>query len=820
MPTVKDSLCLLALTLACSAKAEKFAVLRRKGGSHDINGNLLKAIGLAEEVVELEDPLNDEGYTDEYDDEDYATATYDPSGTADPSGSIDPTPPCPEQCLFGCVPDWESMEEQYWCDVDTDGDSIGDSLELRHGTDPLDLCSFKLNDVNLDSISNAWLLTDCDGDCVSNLLEIVGETDPLNSCSNHIMDMAKNNPTFFNTPSMHDYKYGDNNTFNGIQIVAVGMNDPKRLYEVDFTTYNHIGICGFTKETCNAAPFEKSGLNQGPTSDTSAYITIGDRNSLDYPGATNLRPQVQVNLQNLAFYGRQNGLENNEAPTFIKQPHAANSNDTASIHVNAHDVEIDGFGSDVAGTAFIHTAISTITMENCLVQNLRSFYHTHNSGRYNLDMLIYFPNSIRHSEFKNLGSEDMLERKAVGFTWHDISETFIEFNGVNFTDSYAARAVLKFGTAGENTFTRITNSRFERIRGFGPVIHYVSGSDFDEVRNNNFEDIMLDNIEFDENEQVYGAHSSVIRYSILARDNTKFGIYNSNFEDITAFDTVFIQDFSTKADQIVEIITDSATTYYNCLNTFSVFRTFGSPLAKKIQLEVNSGFRMNQATNIVTVAGILNTTMPRHLRIQENKVCVTTAEVGSIDTYVHGGEIVHNVWLDREDEFCSHFNGNLLRAGSSEDVTLSRSVISFAYTNLEVKDFNIEHNEMSSPQTWDSDNAVQQMDNFIIQAVPYGGFEATIEATSIKFHGSDVVKNNTANGLIGFIATIAPVGWSLPVSYFTTLNQITAEHNTNVPGSYEGYCRFKYYNMNLTVTWGEYDQFDLIIEDCDVLDII
>ena len=68
-----------------------------------------------------------------------------------------------------------------WMSSDCDGDGISNDNELKNDTDPLDICSFDVDQIGFASF--AWSNNDCDGDGVANGTESKDGTDPLDPCS-------------------------------------------------------------------------------------------------------------------------------------------------------------------------------------------------------------------------------------------------------------------------------------------------------------------------------------------------------------------------------------------------------------------------------------------------------------------------------------------------------------------------------------------------------------------------------------------------------------------------------------------------------------
>lgn len=807
MPTAKNSLCLLALTLACSASAKiDYAVLRRKGVQFDINGiELQKAKGLNVAIPEA--PVMGHGLLDEeeeygdYEEEDYATATYDPSGSADPSGSIAPTP-CPLQCVIGCSEDWESKEEIYWCDVDSDGDGVGDYREHRDGTDPAKFCSFKSEHVNTDVASDEFLLGDCDNDCVINLQELIDHTNPHDKCSNHVLEMARKDSAFFYNPSIHGYELADEFIgFSGKFVIALGMNAPSKLYEHDFSTHNEISICGMTKHTCDEIPFEKSGFTQEATDDTTAYLQPGDRSTLAFPGEPEYRPQVHIDLKNLHFYSRQFGLnENEEAPRFIMQDASLVSDDTASVDIFMNNIKVDGWGTNTAGDAMIHTEISTIMMYNSVIEHVRAFFCTVNSGTYQLPLAnLYRPlNVMKHNVFKHIGNGN--EGSAVGFNYGYTEHTEIFFDNCTFRDIVAGDGIINFGLAGEHVTTAIVNSQFHTIVGDSSLLIYETGSAFDIIQKSTFQNIEL-NIN----------SAAVVHVTVVERVSNSVQILDSQFEDIVAYDIVYVHDISTKPDQVIEVIFDSATRFYNNTVGFAVARVWGEHSTNKIVLEVNSGFRMNKATYVLNVDGVKQANIPNHFTMQENNVCISAMFVDALNTTIAGGELTFNNLMDKDGEFCGDKRGNMFEVGSG--VELSRALITLTYRSVTVYDFNIENNVMGTPQEYtNTSSAVLMLDNFAVVLVPRANnfTEASVLETSLNFHESVVIKSNVVQGVFGFVIPVFGVNVT-ETGYWDSLYTVQRDANPTAVTDTLDFCVWKYLSFDLN---GNANNFETMNEFC------
>jgi gliding motility-associated-like protein len=67
-----------------------------------------------------------------------------------------------------------------WLDLDCDGDGVDNGQELSDGTNPLDLCSFEVE--SIDMPTSLWGLSDCDGDGVTNDRELEDGTNPSDPC--------------------------------------------------------------------------------------------------------------------------------------------------------------------------------------------------------------------------------------------------------------------------------------------------------------------------------------------------------------------------------------------------------------------------------------------------------------------------------------------------------------------------------------------------------------------------------------------------------------------------------------------------------------
>jgi gliding motility-associated-like protein len=68
-------------------------------------------------------------------------------------------------------------------DLDSDGDGVTDAQELIDGTDPLDACSYKIENQDLNEVSTNWSNFDCDNDGLTNAEEMFGIDDPSTSAN-------------------------------------------------------------------------------------------------------------------------------------------------------------------------------------------------------------------------------------------------------------------------------------------------------------------------------------------------------------------------------------------------------------------------------------------------------------------------------------------------------------------------------------------------------------------------------------------------------------------------------------------------------------
>jgi gliding motility-associated-like protein len=98
-------------------------------------------------------------------------------GDGVPNGQdTDPTDPCKFNIANVTLP-----PSAAWNVIDCDGDGVPNGVEVAHGTNPSDICSY--DTIPTLPISPVWDTLDCDGDGVINNLEVVSHTNPQDPCS-------------------------------------------------------------------------------------------------------------------------------------------------------------------------------------------------------------------------------------------------------------------------------------------------------------------------------------------------------------------------------------------------------------------------------------------------------------------------------------------------------------------------------------------------------------------------------------------------------------------------------------------------------------